>query len=487
MVDRDLTAVLQLVEQLQRALGRGDRRTLKEVIARLIALRAPMGSQMLSLAQIAVQIGELSLSRAALDLFVEGSGRSDAARYQQAAALAEAGALQEADAVLRTLPETVPDPVSNAYSRGVTALRLGDTDAARRYLEQVTRARPDAGSAWLSLAMAVDLAQEAELAARLVAAETAAERAEPAQRAAYYYALGKAHADRGEHAAAFAAYARGAELMRAVARYDGEQDRREAAQAIDGYHAERIAAVASRQDEPTGRTIFVTGLPRSGTTLVEQILTSHSAVGDGAEFGGLGLLAMDVGGRSWAALQRYVEVEGTASAARLWEHWLDERFAMEERIVDKSVDTSRFLGLAAALFPDAPLIWTTRDPLDRAWSCFRTNFMGGAIAWSYDQEDIAAHFRLEDALLARWQEILGDRLLVVPHEALVTDPENWIRRILAHCGLPEEPQVFAPHETTRAVATASMVQVRRPINREGVGSAAPYREFLQPFIAAYYG
>jgi len=89
-------------------------------------------------------------------------------------------------------------------------------------------------------------------------------------------------------------------------------------------------------------------------------------------------------------------------------------------------------------------------------------------------------------LLERWREMLGDRLLVVPYEALVADPAAWTRRLLAHCGLPEEPQVFAPHENARPVATASMVQVRRPIGRESVGSADPYRPFLEPFIAAYY-
>src|SRR5690606_34087939 len=148
---------------------------------------------------------------------------------------------------------------------------------------------------------------------------------------------------------------------------------------------------------------------------------------------------------------------------------------------------SRFLGLVAALLPDAPLVWMTRDPLDRAWSCFRTNFSGNAMAWSYDLQDIAAHFRLEDALLAQWQAILGERLLVVPYEALVADPVAWTGRLLAHCVLAQERQVLAPHENRRPVATASMVQVRRPIHGAAVGSAEPYRAFLEPFIAAYYG
>jgi hypothetical protein len=486
MADRDLSAVLQLAEQLQPALERQDNAQLRDIVSRLVALRAPMGDQWQQLAQIADGIGEAGLARRAIDLHVEAAGGTDAALYQKAAFLAQSGAVHEADALLRSLPDDVPNPLANAYSRGIGALNLGRTDEARAYLERVTHTRPQTGSAWLALAMATDLARDPALVARIVGAERGMERATPAEIAPYYYALGKAHADCGDHALAFAAFARGAREMSGLVRYDRAADRAGAAEAVRGYSAARIAAIAREQREPTARTIFATGLPRSGTTLIEQILTSHSAVGDGAEFSGLALLSQEVGGAAWHALASHVGERGTAPVARLWHHWLDERFASLARVVDKSIDSTRYLGLAAALLPEAPLVWTTRDPLDRAWSCFRTNFLGGAIAWSYDLEDIAFHFRLEDELLRQWQQILGDRLLVVPYEALVSDPEAGIRRILAHCGLSEEPQVFAPHANPRPVATASMVQVRRPIGREAIGSAQPYREFLAPFIEAYY-
>lgn len=485
MADRDLTAVLQLTSQLQPALERLDRARLHEIIGQLVALRAPMGGQWQALAQIAEEIGETSLARRAIDLFVAGSGGTHAAQFQKAGFLAQSGAWLEADTLLRSMPEDVPSPLANAYSRGVSALNLGRREEARLYLEQVTRERPRAGSAWLALAMSADLARDVSTADSIVAAEPEID-GSPTEQAPYYYALSMVHAERGDHARAFAAVARGAQLMQTLVRYDRVAERAGAAAAVSGYSATRIATLARRQTEPTGRTIFATGLPRSGTTLVEQILTSHSAVSEGAETGRLALLAREAGGSDWPALESFVEARGAAPAAQLWHHWLDERFFAGARVVDKSIDTSRYLGLAAALLPDAPLIWLTRDPLDRAWSCFRTNFLGGAIPWSYDLEAIAAHFRLEDELLARWRDILGERLLVVPYEALVDDPDPWIGRILAHCGLSAEPQAFAPHENRRAVATASMVQVRRPINRRAVGSAEPYREFLRPFIDAYY-
>ena len=306
-----------------------------------------------------------------------------------------------------------------------------------------------------------------------------------ADRGAYFYALGKARADRGEHALAFAAYAKGARLTRHQNSYSRERDSFTAKDSVEGYDAGRIAALAKQQSEPTGRGIFVMGLPRSGTTLVEQILTSHSAVSDGAEIYKLGLLIQDIGGLSYPALSKYVEQGKAPAAARQWQHWLDERFPAPGRVVDKTLNTSRLLGIAATLLPEAPLIWIVRDPLDCAWSCFRSRFAGEA-GWSYDLEDIAFHFRLEDELLAQWQGLLGERLLVVPYEALVADSETWIRDILAHCGLPEEPGPYAPHENSRAVTTASAMQVRHPINPAGIGSAQPYREFLEPFLKAYY-
>ena len=219
---------------------------------------------------------------------------------------------------------------------------------------------------------------------------------------------------------------------------------------------------------------------------MEQILTSHSAVADGGEINRLMLLVLEIGGHSCDSVRRYTAAHSAPEAARLFGHWLQERFPEPGRIVDKSLTTTRLLGVAAALLPEAPLIWLKRDPMDCAWSCFRTFFQGTS-PWSHDLEDMAHHFRIEDELLHQWQDILGERLLVVPYESLATESDEWIRRILAHCSLAEEPQVFAPHENARMVKTASMMQVRKPINRAAIGSAEPYRGFLEPFAKAYFG
>jgi hypothetical protein len=198
-------------------------------------------------------------------------------------------------------------------------------------------------------------------------------------------------------------------------------------------------------------------------------------------------VAVATGGVSGEAITAHLAAGGSVEKlGSLYLHLMAERFGPEGRIVDKTVDASRFLGLAASVLPEAPLIWMRRDPLDSAWSCFRTFFIHG-VAWSYDLADIAHHFRLEDELVAFWQDRLGDRLLVVSYPDLVDAPEAWTSRILKHCGLAEEAGVYAHHKTDRAVATASSLQVRRPINRDGLNVAAPYARHLQPFVDAYFG
>jgi len=475
-----------LVERLQLAWQDDNRPETNRILHKLLALRAPLGGKWQQLAQMAVEHGELTLAREAMDLFVDHAGDSPMARYQKAGLLAHAGAWQDADDLMRDLPPSFPDPAANAYSRGTSALYLGETDEARELLELATTLRPQSGSPWLSLATLVDFSEEPQLADRVIAAGDKMDQANASDRGIYHYALGKVHADQGEHAQAFTAFATGARQMKALVPYCRESDRISAREAVKGYTAETIAEIASSQDQPTDRSIFVTGLPRSGTTLVEQILTSHSTVSDGGEINRLGLLVKDIAGVSYEALSDHVGTDGASAIADLWHHWLDERFPGSDRIVDKTTNTSRMLGFAATLFPDAPLVWMKRDPLDCAWSCFRTCFMN-QVPWSYDLSDIAFHFQLEDELLSQWAEILGDRLLILPYESLVSEPELWIPRLLAHCGLSAEPQVFTPHENQRPVTTSSVMQVRSPINRKGIGAAEPYRDFLEPFLSCYPG
>lgn len=476
---------LPLVERLKQALARHDRAGANAAVEQLLDSRAQIGSHWSSISHLMQVSGELTLARRAIDSLISEAGGSPQSLYAKVVLLTQSGRLAEAHDLLSTLPEDVPDRAGRAYVLGNTALTLGRIDEAREQLSVAVRERPGWGPAWLSLATAGDLAGD-PLGERMLADGPAAERHAPAELARYCYALGKLHADRGDTDASFAAYARGARLLRSQTPYSLKGNTANAEAAMTGFPPGFIEQLNQRQSTATGRPIFVTGLPRSGTTLVEQILASHSTVIDGGELNIIQHVAVAVGGVSGEALERYLAGGGSLEAmADLYLHLVNERFGATGRVVDKTIDISRCLGLVAAILPDAPLIWMRRDPLDSALSCFRTFFIHG-VAWSYDLVDIAHHFKLEDMLLAFWKARLGDRLLVAPYAELVEEPELWTRRLLDHCGLSDEAAVHAPHKTQRVVATASALQVRSPINRKGLNIAEPYRAQMKPFIDAYF-
>jgi hypothetical protein len=326
------------------------------------------------------------------------------------------------------------------------------------------------------------------LLADIDAAGPAIARADPLQRAQAHYARGTALQRAGAAPdAVFAAFAEGARLAGTVRKHDPAADAAATASLIATWDADVVARYAATTVPIESPPIFVTGIPRSGTTLVEHMLAAHPDVAGGGEMPFAALLANEARGADEPAVAAFAaRAGGVAPLARLYRHLVDERFGAGARIVDKTLTMSRLMGVLAPALPEARFVWLRRDPVDCAWSCFRTYFAQG-VDWSWSLPHIAEHFKAADALHAHWQQVLGERLLTVPYEDLVVDPTSWADRILAHVGLAPDPAVYAPHAARRGVTTASVTQVREPINRKGIGAAEPYRAHLRPFIEAYAG
>lgn len=445
----------------------------------------PLGKNWHSLAKVMQTNGEYSAANLAMERYVAHYPNDTQARFLQAAMLAQTGRLDQAWEAMDKVPSSVPSKSGHHYIRGTIAVNLGQTDEAERNLLAALDADPQLGQAMLSLSASRKRKAGDPVGDRILAAEPAMSGAPALERAHYHYAAGRVHFDRAEPGAAFCHYAAGAALVRTWRAHDAAADIRDADECRQGYDHAFIESVNAQVTVDTSAPIFVTGLPRSGTTLVEQILVSHSAVTGGEEMGRMSIVSRDLPTPGAEGLTRYLAGGGKADdLATLYVHLGQERFGKTGRFVDKALNTSRFMGLIAALLPQAPVIWLRRDPVDCAWSAFRTYFLLG-LDWSWDLTDIAQHFALEDALFRHWSELLPDRILAVDYQQLVRDPDTQIRRILAHCNLADEPQVFRPHETQRVVATASVMQVREPINTAAIGSGDAYRAHLAPFVEHY--
>ena len=474
----------QLIYQLGDALRRNSRADSARIVKAIIRSKLPLGDRWKSMAAIAKQNGEVQDAMDAMQNYCQASNNAPKARYELAALAAQLGRLSEADALMASLPGGTPSVTEYHYSRGTLATNLGRFEEARQHLRLAAAAKPGSGQAWLALAV-VGQVEPTDLTS-LFAAASAVANSDPLEQSAYAYALGKAYDQTERYEDSFTAFARGAELMRTVQSYNSALDEQDAVQSTTGWRTileSRMSDGLTTATTPT-RPIFVTGLPRSGTTLVEQILASHSAVVGGEELGLMSIVAQDVG-RTADSFQRYQASGGTtADLTKIYLHLLAERQPGTGRVIDKTLDSSRFMGLIAMMFPTAPIIWMRRDPLDCAWSAYRTWFLRG-LSWTWSQSDIATHFAIEDSLFQFWREILGPQMLVMNYADLVQNPAVEIERITRHCDLKIEQTQLTPHETVRAVKTASVAQVREPIHTKAVGRSQSYHVHLKPFLSAY--
>ena len=467
---------------LVNALRARDRAAINASAASLLQQGTALGGQWFSVAQVLVRNGEISLALEAANRGVAESGGAGKARLELAHVLSSVGRQEEALKILEEIHGSDADPVDRGHLLGTCAMELGDFDRAREAFDEVLARWPGLGPSWLSLS-ALPNSADANLLERLEAAAPAVAATPPDYRAPWHYAKGAVLDRLGGTDDAFGEFSAGARLIRPTRPYDSVSDTEEADRIASEFTRQAIDSVAAQVTTDSASPIIVTGLPRSGTTLVEQILSAHSQVVGGGEMPFGSILLREIGGSSLSNLHAYAAAHGADALTRLYLHLGEERFG-SGGFVDKGLGNSRALGVLASVLPQAKIIWLRRDPLDCAWSCFRTYFSQG-IEWSWSLTDIAAHFAAEDRLYAHWRDVLGDRILTLSYEELTADPGGQTRRILAHVGLEPEAGTEAAHQARRPVSTASVAQVRQPVYRSSIGAAERYRTHLQPFVEGY--
>jgi len=299
------------------------------------------------------------------------------------------------------------------------------------------------------------------------------------------FALGKAFEDRGDHAASWLHYENGNKLKRAESHYRPEIIETNTRRQIEVCTREFFASRTGIGD-PRPDPIFIVGLPRAGSTLLEQILASHSQVDGTQELADIPRIVLDLQGREQDFDDpRYPGV--LAGMAPEDFRALGEKYLRDTRIyrsdaprfIDKMPNNFRHLGLIHLMFPNAKIIDARREPMACCFSNLKQLFASGQ-EFTYSMEDIARYYRTYLELMEHWDSVLPGRVLRVHHEDVVDDLEGNVRRILDFCELPFEASCLAFHKTERSVRTASSEQVRRPIFRDGLDQWTKFAPYLGP-------
>jgi tetratricopeptide (TPR) repeat protein len=381
-----------------------------------------------------------------------------------------------------------PKQVRLRLSIGHVLKTLGRRAACEQAYHECLAMDPGFGEAYWSLADLKNyLFSDAEIAAmrELAAAPAAAagDKAALANAAQLQFALGRALEQRGDYAQAFDHYAAGNALRRRDAPFNIVKFEAKSARVRacfdSGFFAERVGT-----GSPDASPIFVVGLPRSGSTLVEQILASHSCIEGTMELPNIVTMVREfdhLGGGNDA----YPESVRSASAERLGalgRRYLDETRPIRTgrpRFIDKMPNNFSHVGLIHIIMPNATVIDVRRHPMDACFSTFKQHFAEGQ-TFSYDLEDLGRYYRCYLALMDHWDAVLPGKVLHIRYEELVRDPESGIRALLTHCGLTFEPACLKFHETERPVRTASSEQVRQPLYASGIGYWKHFAEQLEP-------
>jgi predicted Zn-dependent protease len=301
------------------------------------------------------------------------------------------------------------------------------------------------------------------------------------------FALGRAYEHTKDYAAAFRHYAAGNRRRRKTIAFDirvfENKSRRVAACFDAAFFAERAAA---GYGDPA--PIFIVGLPRSGSTLIEQILASHSSVEGTFELPNVLTIVreFDHANPEHDAYPESVRGVPTPQFALLGRRYMEETAAIRTgrpHFIDKMPNNFSHVGLIHAMLPKAIIIDVRRHPMDSCFSTYKQHFAEGQ-SFSYDLDDLGRYYRCYLSLMDHWDAVLPGKVLHLRYEELVRDPETNIRRLLAHCGLQFEPACLAFHETKRPVRTASAEQVRQPLYASGVGYWKHFEAQLEPLRLA---
>jgi tetratricopeptide (TPR) repeat protein len=402
----------------------------------------------------------------------------DDARISLGLTLTLLGRIRDAKARFEKVLKTAPRDADALFGMALIAKvegRFADAEALfRRVLEQ----KPRMAAAWAAL-VTLRKMTPADSDWLRATSELVAGGVTPLEEADLRFAIGKYHDDLNEFDHAFRSFDAANVILKEIAiKYDRKGRDGFVDDMLRLYTKEAIAAIGDGGSE-SSKPVFVVGMPRSGTSLTEQILASHPSVFGAGE--------MDF----WNAFTRVHQAEvreqllDPAKRKELANDYLRllESRGDAVRIIDKTTINSDYIGMIYSALPNTRFIYLQRDPIDTCLSCYFQQF-GAALNFTMDLSDLAHYYKAHRKLFKHWQSVLpADRILVVPYEQLVQQPEQWVRRMLDFLGLDWYDRCLSFHDTQRIVTTASTWQIRQKIYTRSVGRWHSYKKHIGPLKA----
>jgi len=457
---------------------RGRRAQADEVYRRALAAHPDDATLVSQHGELRADMGELDEAFALLRRAAELAPGDAAVWLRLGVQLDKQGHHEDALAVGRKIVAIDPAqrPGHLLIARNLHA--LGDIEgAAAQYRALIALGGERAYQAWFSL---VDLKTIRLDAKEIAALERLAKDPKVGDhaRAPLNFALGKVLEDAGRDADAFDAFSRANAITRRAAVWDAAAFSREIDDTMRGFST----AIAKSPADMGHEVIFVVGLPRSSTTLIEQILAAHSSVEGASELPDLPAVIGQESTRRGVPFQSWAAQATPSDWERLGREYLARTArwrAVRPRFTDKLPNNWPLIGAALAMLPQAKIIDCRRDPIETCWSCYKQLFAPGLVRYSYDLRDLGAYWRDYDRLCRFWAERYPSSVRAQGYEALLAEPEREIRALLDFCGLPFEEGCLRFHEAKRSVRTASSGQVREPL-RKDTARAARYGDLLAP-------
>lgn len=402
--------------------------------------------------------------------------------------LQELDRLEEAEASFRQALQIKPDYAEAHGNLGKLLLDRGRIDEAEASFRQALQVRPDDLVVRLSLALAGKVKAGDENMAALIATEQATRNSAtplPVEGAmCLHFALGKCYDDIGVHEKAFPHFLEGNRLKFTTSGFNQDQAAQHFASIMQNFDTAAIDRLRGG-GEPSSLPIFILGMPRSGTTLVEQIVSSYPGIHGAGELSDLKtIMRRNMAGSAFQDNLSSLDQAQLAAWGAEYVAGLQRRAPAALRVTDKMPANFLLVGLIHLMLPNAKIIHVRRNPADTCLSCFTQLFKDGQ-EFSYDLAELGRYYAGYARLMAHWRKVLPEgAFLDVRYEDVVADQEAQSRRIIDYCGLEWNDACLDFHSNERAVKTASMAQVRRPIYQSSVERWRSYEEFLEPLFEA---